>query len=74
VGLPQSTVSRHLGYLRRRKLVTGRKQGLWVYYRLAKPLDGLHRTLIGWIKSCREQDPLLRQDSEKLAQRSCCVD
>ena len=28
--LPQSTVSRHLAYLRKRGLVVGRKEGLWV--------------------------------------------
>ena len=44
------TVSRHLGYLRKRGLVVGRKDGLWVHYRLAKPsestaseADRLHR-------------------------------
>ena len=30
LGLPQSTVSRHLAYLRKRGLVVGRKEGLWV--------------------------------------------
>ena len=34
---PQSKVSRHLSYLRRAKLVEARKEGLWMYYRLAKP-------------------------------------
>ena len=42
--LPQSTVSRHLAYLRKRGLVVGRKEGLWVHYRLAKPVGELHRT------------------------------
>ena len=45
--LPQSTVSRHLAYLRKRGLVVGRKEGLWVHYRLAKPAGELHRQLIG---------------------------
>ena len=31
---PQSKVSRHLGYLRRSKLVGARKGGQWVYYKL----------------------------------------
>jgi ArsR family transcriptional regulator, arsenate/arsenite/antimonite-responsive transcriptional repressor len=35
--LPQPTVSRHLAYLRKHKIVATRKEGLWVYYRLAKP-------------------------------------
>jgi ArsR family transcriptional regulator len=44
--LPQPTVSRHLSYLRKTALVATRKQGLWVYYRLAKPSGRLHRALI----------------------------
>ena len=34
---PQSKISRHLGYLRRAKLVEAKKEGLWMHYRLSKP-------------------------------------
>ena len=37
LGLPQPTVSRHLAYLRRAGLVSGRRDGLWVHYRLDVP-------------------------------------
>jgi len=30
--LPQSTISRHLGYLRKAKWVNDRRCGLWIYY------------------------------------------
>ena len=30
--LPQSTISRHLAYLRKAKWVTDRRCGLWIYY------------------------------------------
>jgi len=33
--LPQSTISRHLAYLRNAGWVEGRRQGLWMHYRLA---------------------------------------
>jgi ArsR family transcriptional regulator len=33
--LPQSTVSRHLATLRNAELVEDRRQGVWMYYRLA---------------------------------------
>ena len=36
LGIPQPTASRHLAYLRRAGLVEGRKDGLWVHYRLAQ--------------------------------------
>jgi ArsR family transcriptional regulator, arsenate/arsenite/antimonite-responsive transcriptional repressor len=44
--LPQPTVSRHLAYLRRAGLVHGRKEGLWVHYRLAHLPDPVTQTVI----------------------------
>ena len=44
--LPQPTVSRHLAYLRRTGLVLGRKDGLWVHYRLAPLPDPVMQTVI----------------------------
>jgi ArsR family transcriptional regulator len=32
--LPQSTVSRHLSYLRNAGLVNDRRQGVWMYYKV----------------------------------------
>ena len=70
--LPQSTVSRHLAYLRRRGLVAGRKEGLWVHYRLARPADALHRHLIASLTVCLRQSETLEQDRQRLDRRSCC--
>ncbi len=36
LNLPQSTVSRHLSYLRNTGLVDDRRQGIWMYYRITK--------------------------------------
>ncbi len=33
--LPQSTISRHLAYLRNSGWVSDRRQGVWMYYRLS---------------------------------------
>jgi ArsR family transcriptional regulator len=70
--LPQSTVSRHLAYLRRRGLVVGRKEGLWVHYRLAKPSGPLHRSLVGCLETCFRDVEVLTQDRQRLEGRSCC--
>jgi ArsR family transcriptional regulator len=70
--LPQSTVSRHLAYLRKRGLVVGRKEGLWVHYRLAKPAGELHRILIGSLGACLKEIDTLRQDRQKLDHGPCC--
>src|SRR5271166_1096042 len=55
--LPQSTVSRHLAYLRKRGLVIGRKEGRWVHYRLAKPGGELHRVLLDGLRACAQAVP-----------------
>jgi ArsR family transcriptional regulator, arsenate/arsenite/antimonite-responsive transcriptional repressor len=70
--LPQSTVSRHLAYLRKRELVLGRKDGLWVHYRLAKPRSELHRHLMGCLGACSKELESLKLDRQKLDRGSCC--
>src|SRR3974390_275692 len=37
LGLPQSTISRHLAYMRRAGLVQARREGKWMHYSLAMP-------------------------------------
>jgi ArsR family transcriptional regulator len=74
LGLPQSTVSRHLAYLRKRGLVVGRKEGLWVHYRLAKPAGELHRNLIDCVGACFRESDILKQDRQQLDHHECCGD
>src|SRR5271155_3193952 len=62
--LPQSTVSRHLAYLRKRGLVLGRKEGLWVHYRLAKPAGSIHRELMGCLVACSKEIEALTHDRQ----------
>jgi ArsR family transcriptional regulator len=71
--VPQPTVSRHLAYLRKQGLVVGRKEGLWVHYRLAKPRNGLHSILLGCLGNCLGDPDVFRQDRDRLTRRiSCC--
>jgi ArsR family transcriptional regulator len=73
LGLPQPTVSRHLAHLRKHGLVVGRKDGLWVHYRLARPRSGLHRTLIDCVGSCLGPIELLKEDRRRLDRLiGCC--
>jgi DNA-binding transcriptional ArsR family regulator len=55
VGESQPKVSRHLAYLRMMGLVTFRRDGKWVYYRLAEPKSRLgSRVLVdtlAWIEA-----------------------
>lgn len=71
--LPQPTVSRHLAYLKKTGLVVGRKDGLWVHYRLSKPAGpGLHRTLLGSIGTCFGDVETFTRDKERLGRLICC--
>ncbi len=46
LGLPQSTVSRHLAYLKRSCWVDIRRQGVWIYYQLSRESCQLCRELL----------------------------
>jgi ArsR family transcriptional regulator len=73
LGLPQPTVSRHLAYLRKCGLVVGRKEGLWVHYRLATPGSSLQRALVACLGSCSGERQVFDQDRQRLSRAlSCC--
>jgi ArsR family transcriptional regulator len=46
LGLPQSTVSRHLAYMKRSCLVETRRSGIWMHYRLSPESCELCRDLL----------------------------
>jgi ArsR family transcriptional regulator len=77
---PQAKVSRHLAYLRRAGLVSGRKEGLWVYYRLLPASNGFHRKMLECLSCCLAEVPELKRDQAKLSTcdrkadeaRRCC--
>ena len=59
--LAPSTVSAHLAELRRAELIAERKDGRWVYYRLAKS-EGARETVDGLWRRIR-RDPQIRGDT-----------
>lgn len=74
LGLPQSTVSRHLGQLRAVGLVRDRRAGKWVYYRLADPNSAVARSVLGLLAGLAESAPYaedLRELEEYLAEKGC---
>lgn len=44
--LPQPTISRHLAYLRRSGLVTARRDGVWMHYRLSPQVSPIVQEVI----------------------------
>ncbi|HHX63966.1 MAG TPA: winged helix-turn-helix transcriptional regulator [Chloroflexi bacterium] len=72
LGLSQSTVSKHLAVLRNAGLVNDRKEGLWVYYRLAETADDCGRSFLRLLREALEDDDTIRQDAERVAGVLCC--
>lgn len=72
--LPQPTVSRHLAYLRKSGLVSARKDGLWVHYKLARSLTGLQRILLGCLGNTLGDPAVFAADLARLRGAGACSD
>jgi ArsR family transcriptional regulator, arsenate/arsenite/antimonite-responsive transcriptional repressor len=69
VGLAPSTVSKHMSILRQARLVEGRKEGRWQYYRLAGPNAApAVRQAIQWVRKSLADDPRVVSDAKRLEQ------
>ncbi len=65
--LPQPTVSRHLAYLRKSGLVEGRKDGLWVHYRLAALPDPVMQAVLDAVGHALGHLDAQQRDRRRLA-------
>ena len=65
LGVSGATVSKHLAVLQKAGLLTSRKSGKWVFYRLCpdQPSEGL----IGWLKERLHSSKQRENDMERLA-------
>jgi ArsR family transcriptional regulator len=70
--LPQPLVSRHLAYLRRAGLVDTRKEGLWVYYRMAAPRDNVTSTLLETVSHVLSHVSTVAKDAKRLEKKTGC--
>lgn len=64
--LPQPTISRHLGHLRKAGWVNDRRCGLWIYYSIAGSGD-IQRELIPILKKQLLKNKTTIADRETLA-------
>ena len=69
--LPQPTISRHLGYLRRVNVVAARREGLWMHYRVVKPSDPQVARVLRDVLVWCESQPDMKKDRARLA-KACC--
>jgi ArsR family transcriptional regulator len=71
LGQPQPKISRHLAYLRSAGIVSGRREGKWIYYRIAMPANegaaSVLRQMLAWFQEERE----MQADRARLS-KACC--
>jgi len=66
LGIGQSKASRHLAYLRNVGLVEDRRNGVWMYYTLAKPNGATHRRVVEWLAEVVNDYPQAAADLKAL--------
>lgn len=72
LGAPQPTVSRHLAYLRQAGVVTARREGKWMHYRVVPPTDPQAARIFNEVCAWLREQPEMRRDRERLA-KFCCA-
>jgi ArsR family transcriptional regulator len=65
LGLPQPTVSRHLAYLRRSGLVTVRRDGVWMHYRVTTTLEPVVQQVVRAAVNALLEIPTTNQDRKQ---------
>jgi ArsR family transcriptional regulator len=67
------TVSRHMAVLQQAGLVTSRKSGRWVYYRLADTVPGSPAAAaLQWVFAALGEDATIVRDHDKLGRILAC--
>lgn len=66
LAMPQSTVSRHLAYLKKNGWLHDRRGGTWMYYSLNKELAPLQHAQLVLIISTLADDAICLADQERL--------
>ena len=72
LGTNQPKISRHLAYLRRAGVVTARRDGKWMHYRVVAPADAHAAHVFAEVRAWLREEREMQQDRTRLA-RICCA-
>ena len=64
--MPQSTVSRHLAYLKRNGWLQDRRGGVWMYYSLKKDMDAFLQAQLVLLINQLANNTVYRDDRQRL--------
>lgn len=67
----QPKISRHLAYLRKAGIVTARRQGKWMHYRIVTPPDKHAAGVLNEVRLWLAEDPEMQRDRKRLV-TACC--
>ena len=71
LGAPQPKISRHLAYLRNAGIVSARREGKWMHYRIVMPPHiGASQVLLQTLESFKD-DRAMQTDRVRLT-KACC--
>jgi len=68
----QPNISRHLVYLRDAGIVSARREGKWMHYRIVEPSHSQAATVLAEVRSWISQDREMQRDRKRLV-RVCCA-
>lgn len=72
LGTNNPKISRHLAYLKRASLVSGRRDGKWMHYRISEPKDESVSAIFAATLKTLENDAEMQLDRRKLVD-VCCL-
>lgn len=72
LNISQPKISRHLAYLRRAGLVTSRREGKWIHYRVVEPPDPHAARIFSEVRAWLVSDPAMQRDRARLT-KICCA-
>ena len=67
----QLKISRHLAYLRRAGIVSARRDGKWMHYRITQPSDVVAKRMLGDVRNWLKSDPAMVRERKRL-EGICC--
>ena len=72
LGSPQPKISRHLAYLRRAGIVTARREGKWMHYRIAMPPHIGATQILRQTLATLKEERAMQSDRARLS-KACCA-
>ena len=68
----QPKISRHLAYLKRAGVVSARRDGKWIHYRIVEPPEPHAAKIFREVRAYLANDPAMQSDRARL-QKICCA-